>query len=193
MTESNRIEYKEKLTDSLEKEVVAFLNYHEGGIVYIGIDADGIAVGIKDCDAVQLKIKDRLRHNIRPSCMGLFDVVLIERDEKKCIKITVAAGSDKPYYLKKQGMSERGCFIRIGSASEPMPVRMIEELFSRRTRNSIGNMLSPRSDLRFEQLKIYYQENGYNLNQNFLNTLELHVLLRNILHKFLRSLIIICV
>ena len=33
------------------------------------------------------------------------------------------------YYLKKQGMSERGCFIRIGSASEPMPVRMIEDLF----------------------------------------------------------------
>ena len=34
MTETNRIEFKRELTDDLdiEKEVVAFLNYHEGGI-----------------------------------------------------------------------------------------------------------------------------------------------------------------
>ena len=38
MQESNRIEFKRKLTKSLEKEVVAFLNYKEGGIIYIGID-----------------------------------------------------------------------------------------------------------------------------------------------------------
>ena len=38
MEESNRIELKRKLTDSLEKEVVAFLNYREGGHIYIGID-----------------------------------------------------------------------------------------------------------------------------------------------------------
>ena len=38
MTESNRIEYKRELTDSLEKEAVAFLNYRDGGVIYIGID-----------------------------------------------------------------------------------------------------------------------------------------------------------
>jgi hypothetical protein len=32
MKESNRIEFKEKLTDGLEKEVGAFLNYTGGGI-----------------------------------------------------------------------------------------------------------------------------------------------------------------
>ena len=35
MTEDSRIEFKSKLTDDLEKEVVAFLNA-EGGIIYIG-------------------------------------------------------------------------------------------------------------------------------------------------------------
>ena len=40
MTETNRIEYKRELTPELdiEKEVVAFLNYKEGGYIYIGID-----------------------------------------------------------------------------------------------------------------------------------------------------------
>jgi predicted HTH transcriptional regulator len=38
--ESHRIEYKTKLTDNLEKEIVAFLNSDRGGVVYIGIDDD---------------------------------------------------------------------------------------------------------------------------------------------------------
>lgn len=39
MPETNRIEFKEKLTKDLdlEKEVIAFLNYNEGGFIYIGI------------------------------------------------------------------------------------------------------------------------------------------------------------
>jgi len=36
-SESNRIEYKRELTESLEKEVVGFLNYKEGGVIFIGI------------------------------------------------------------------------------------------------------------------------------------------------------------
>lgn len=31
-SETNRIEYKQRLTDDLEKEAVAFLNYQEGGV-----------------------------------------------------------------------------------------------------------------------------------------------------------------
>ena len=40
MSETNRIEYKQELNNELdiEKEVIAFLNYHEGGVIYIGID-----------------------------------------------------------------------------------------------------------------------------------------------------------
>ena len=44
-TESNRIEYKQELTDKLEKEVIAFLNYREGGIIYLGIDKNGNKIG----------------------------------------------------------------------------------------------------------------------------------------------------
>jgi predicted HTH transcriptional regulator len=127
-TESNRIEYKQELTDDLEKEVVAFLNYRDGGVVYIGIDKTGAAVGVPECDEVQLKIKNRLRDKVSPSTMGLFDVVLEQVDGKEVIKITVASGLEKPYHLKRKGMTEQGCFIRVGSASEPMPQRIIMRL-----------------------------------------------------------------
>jgi len=70
MTENNRIEYKRELTDGLEKEVIAFLNYHDGGVIYIGVEADGSVCGVTDSDSVQLAIKDRLKHNIQPSYLG---------------------------------------------------------------------------------------------------------------------------
>jgi ATP-dependent DNA helicase RecG len=173
MTESNRIEYKKQLTDALEKEVVAFLNYHDGGLIYLGINGDGSACGLSDVDAVQLAVKDRLKNNIHPSALGLFDVIHEIRDGKDIVKIIVASGSEKPYHLRKFGMSEKGCFVRIGSACEPMPIRMIEELFARRTRNSLSRIRSPRQDLSFEQLKIYYQEIGLALNDKFAANLEL--------------------
>lgn len=173
MPETNRIEYKQELTGDLEKEVVAFLNYHEGGIIYIGLDKKGKVAGVSDSDSDMLKIKDRLKNNILPSCMGLFDVVHEEHEGKEVIKIIVASGPEKPYYLKKYGMSEKGCFIRTGTAAEPMPVKMIEELFSKRTRNSIGKITSPRQDLTFGQLKIYYEASGITLNKQFARNLEL--------------------
>jgi len=76
MSETNRIEYKRELTKDLdlEKEVIAFLNYQEGGIIYIGIDKDGSVTGVENEDSDMLKIKDRLKNNIQPSCLGLFDV-----------------------------------------------------------------------------------------------------------------------
>lgn len=70
MTESNRIEYKSQLTNSLEKEVVAFLNSTVGGVLYIGVGSQGTTVGVDDPDGLQLVIKDRLKHNIQPSCLG---------------------------------------------------------------------------------------------------------------------------
>jgi len=172
-TESNRLEYKRQLTDTLEKEVVAFLNYRDGGVIYLGIDNAGNTYGIDDADAVQLKVKDRIRNNIRPSTMGLFDVIMESRNDKNIIKITVASGSEKPYYLKSKGMTERGCFVRVGSPSEPMPERMIEELFSRRVRNSIGTIKSRKKGLTFEQLKIYYSGTPLKLNDKFASNLEL--------------------
>lgn len=101
MAESNRIEYKRELNDSFEKEVVAFLNYHDGGIIYLGIDKDGFAHGVNNADQLQLIIvKGRLRNNIQPSIMGLFDIIIEQRESKEIIRITVAGGQEKPYYLK---------------------------------------------------------------------------------------------
>lgn len=173
MAETNRIEFKRKLTPDLEKEVIAFLNYNEGGIIHIGIDNNSTVVGVSNIDSNMLQIKDRLKNNIRPSCLGLFDIGTEKKSGLDILTVRVASGPEKPYYLKKYGLSERGCFIRIGSSAESLPQRMIENLFARRTRNSIGKIKSPKQSLSFEQLKIYYDTAGIRLNNNFAENLEL--------------------
>ncbi len=82
--------------------------------------------------------------------MGLFDVSV---EDGKVIKVTIASGSEKPYYIKKNGMTEKGCYLRVGSSAEPMPLRMIEDLFSKRTRNSIGKIESPINKLTLNSSK----------------------------------------
>ena len=49
-TETNRIENKEQLNEDFEQEVIAFLNYKEGGIIYVGINKNGQVVGVEDVD-----------------------------------------------------------------------------------------------------------------------------------------------
>ena len=70
-------------------------------------------------------------------------------------------------------MSPNGCFIRMGTSSQPMTTAMIDDLYSRRIHTTLRNILSPRQDLTFAQLKIYYQERGLELNDKFANSLEL--------------------
>lgn len=173
LQECNVIEFKRELNDKLEKEVVAFLNYREGGDIYIGIDDDGHAVDLADPDGVQKMAADRIRNNIQPSTLGLFDIIKEKYQEKTIIHIIVASGAEKPYYVKKQGMSEAGCFIRIGTASQPMTQSMIDDLYARRTHLSLSRIVSPRQNLTFEQLQIYYQAKGMTLNDRFAENLDL--------------------
>lgn len=61
LQESNRMEFKSTLNEKLEKEIVAFLNNQEDGILYIGIDNNGHPVENSQIDAMQLKIADRIK------------------------------------------------------------------------------------------------------------------------------------
>ena len=51
---------------------------------------------------------------------------------------------------------------------------MISNEFRRRTKNSLKNIVSPKQDLTFSQLKIYYEEKGFIINRNFLKQLDLY-------------------
>lgn len=172
--EDVRNEFKVKLTDKFEEEVISFLNTN-GGNIYIGINDKGDIVGINGkIDLLQRTIKDRIKDNIMPSTLGLYDVVTLEENGKKYIKVIIAHGSEGSYYIKGMGMTPDSCFIRVGSSIQSMPYDMINNRVNKRTRTSLRNIVSPKQNLTFSQLKIYYEEKGFNINNIFLKQLDLY-------------------
>lgn len=129
------------------------------------MDDDGHPTSRIDLDSTQLKIANRIKNNILPSTLGLFDIVTEIVENTTVIKILISSGLEKPYYMKSKGMSPSGCYTRIGTSSQPMTPTMIDDLYARRIHMTLRNISSPRQDLKFAQLKIYYQERGLELNE----------------------------
>lgn len=166
--ENSRVEFKIKLVDDLEETIIGFLNSKDGGTIYLGVNDAGKIIGLNsNLDLLQRKIKDRIISNIEPSVLGLFDLETLTYEEKNYLKITIARGLEKPYYLKGMGMTPESCFIRIGSSNEKMDNHLINKMFRERTRNSIKNIISPNQKLTFSDLKIYYKEKGFDVGDNF--------------------------
>ncbi len=171
--EDSRTEFKMKLVDDLEESVIGFLNSKDGGNIYIGVRDDGKIIGLKNnIDLVQRQIKDRIISNIEPSVLGLFDLEVLEKDNKKYINIIIARGFEKPYHLKGMGMTPDSCFIRVGSSNQKMNEHLINKLFRERTKNSLKNIISPTQNLTFRDLKIYYNEKGFDIGDNLEKQLD---------------------
>lgn len=166
--EDTRNEFKVKLTDNIEEEIIGFLNSKDGGNIYIGVNDKGKVVGLNNnLDLLQRKIKDRIISNIEPSALGLFDIELLEYENKKYLNITVARGLEKPYHIKGMGMTPDSCFIRVGSSNEKMSESLINQLFRERTKDSLKNIISPKQELTFIDLKLAYREKGFDVGDNF--------------------------
>jgi len=175
LIETDKTEFKSILNEKLEKVVVSFLNSKTGGDLYIGVANNGTALGVENIDKIQLAITDRIKNNIFPTCLGLFDVYSEELDTKMIIHIVVSRGTEKPYYIKSFGMSPAGCFMRVGNGIKQMDIALIDRLYASRTRNSLRNIVSPRyANHTFAQLKIYYEEHGFKLNESIIQNLDLY-------------------
>jgi len=175
LTETENTEYKRRVTDGIEKTVIGFLNT-SGGELHLGIDPDGSVYGIDNYDEVIRGFSDRIKNNISPSVLGLFSVSpKMGSNGKIYLIVKIASGSEKPYYLKEFGMSPKGCFMRLGTQTIQMPQSAIDTLYARRSLHTLRNTTSPNQSLKFEQLKIYYSEKGFEVNNDhFLENLDFY-------------------
>ena len=62
----------------------------------------------------------------------------------------------------------------VGAGIQKLSTEMIDRLYASRTRNSLRNIPSPRTNLSFNQLKIFYYEKGFTVNDSFLKNLDLY-------------------
>ena len=136
--EGYNVEFKVRVPSKvreLTEEICAFANA-DGGYLLIGVDDNGNPVGMPNIDSMQLKIADRIKNNILPSTLGLFDIVTEEIDKVSVVKILISSGLEKPYYIKKQVMSPNGCFTRVGTSSQPMSTARSDEFYRKQIHNT---------------------------------------------------------
>ena len=111
--ETEKTELKQKLTDALPKEIVAFLNT-DGGVIYIGVNDDGSICGVTKLDESLKKIADMIESQILPDSSQFVELGTKFIENKHVIEIKVKKGENL-YYIKKYGRSSQGCYVRVGS------------------------------------------------------------------------------
>lgn len=147
--ETENIEFKLQFTDELYKEVIAFANT-DGGVIYIGIDNNGNAVGIDNVDENYTRITNGIRDAIMPD-VTMFVKYTIQ--ENRVVRITVGEGSYKPYYLKSKGLKPSGVFVRQGTSSVSASFEQIRTMIKESDGDTFESMRSMEQDLTFKSVK----------------------------------------
>ena len=169
--ESETLELKEKYTDVIVKEIVSFLNGN-GGSILIGVKDNGTVVGVDNVDEVLRKISDIITTQIEPNPQDEIKSELKFDEGKIVVVININKGRSYLYCQKKYGYSSTGCNIRIGTTCREMTIEQIKIRYEQKFIDT-EYMLKKRaslSDLSFRELKIYYSENGYHIENGSFET-----------------------
>lgn len=162
--ETENIEFKSRFTDDLYKEVIAFANT-DGGVIYIGIDNEGNAVGIDHVDENYTRITNGIRDAIMPD-ITMFVKYTIQ--ENRVVRIAVGEGSYKPYYLKAKGLKSSGVFVRQGTSTVSASPEQIRAMIKTSDGDHFESMRSMEQALTFsyakkafERYQIVFSETKY--------------------------------
>jgi len=143
---------KGTLPDSVPKEIVAFANT-EGGELYVGIRNEGSVVGVSDPDDVMTRISNVAHDTILPDIMPFIQIRPVEMEGKQVVKTTIAVGTERPYYLAKEGLKPKGVFVRRGSACIPLNEAGIREMIMETSGKSYEECRSLNQELTFESFQ----------------------------------------
>lgn len=165
--ETEKIEFKLQFTEEIYKEVIAFANTN-GGILYIGIDNDGNAVGLSDVDNEYTRITNGIRDAITPD-VTIFVGFAIQ--DNKVVRITVNEGTNKPYYLKKKGLKPSGVFVRQGTSSVPASSEQIRQMIKESDGDTFEENRSLEQELTFHSAKNTFRLYGVEFSSEKYRTL----------------------
>lgn len=154
--ETENIEFKSQFTEEIYKEVIAFTNTN-GGVVYVGIDDGGSAIGLPDINKEYTRITNGIRDAIMPD-VTMFVKYTVQDD--KVVRITVSEGTNKPYYLKSKGLKPNGVFVRQGASSVPASPEKIRQLIKDCDGDNFEEMRSMNQNLSFHAATAAFKKYG---------------------------------
>lgn len=102
--ESEKVELKAKYTDTICKELVAFLNAN-GGQIIIGVDNNGNVIGVDKIDETLKRISHIITMQIEPNPQEEIRTELKFDSGKTLIVLFILKGTRNIYCQKKYGFS----------------------------------------------------------------------------------------
>lgn len=160
--ETENIEFKSSFTEEIYKEVIAFANT-DGGVLYIGIDNEGNAVGLSNVDDEYTRITNGIRDAILPD-VTMFVKYTIQ--ENKVVRITVSEGTNKPYYLRSKGIKPSGVYVRQGTSSVQASGEQIRQMIKDNDGDEFEAMRSLEQELTFESADAAFKRYGVDFDSS---------------------------
>lgn len=163
MRETYNLEFKEAMTNSFLKTVVAFANY-DGGKIIFGIDDKANIIGIKDPTKFAIDLENKINDSISPQVD-----YEIEIEKNNLVILHVDSGDDIPYFYKSKS------YKRNDSATVEVDQQELKRLILEGKNISYDQVASKNSGYKFSYLEGKLQEQlGIDkLNNDILKTLEL--------------------
>jgi ATP-dependent DNA helicase RecG len=154
--ETENIEFKAQFTEEIYKEVIAFANT-DGGVLYIGIDDEGNAIGLENIDDEYTRITNGIRDAIMPD-VTMFVKFTVQ--DNKVVRITVREGTNKPYYLKSKGLKPSGVYVRQGTSSAQASPEQIRQIIKACDGDNFEDMRSLKQALSFKATENAFKKYG---------------------------------
>ena len=170
--ESDSIELKSQVIPDICKEVIGFANTN-GGTVYIGIEDNGIIVGVDDEDKTILQLNNMIRDSIKPDITMFVKYEAIILEDKKVIAIKVQRGTDRPYYLGNKGLKPAGVYVRNGTSTNPASEANIRKMIKETDGDSFENMRSLEQNLSFNATNEQFKKRNIVFNEAKMKSLGL--------------------
>ncbi len=125
LPEGKTLEFKRDASslDSILKSVIAFANT-AGGIILVGVEDDGMLVGLADPKKTQEQIASSIANRVKPQILPDFHI--IETQEKAVLVIQVDHIAS-PYYLADKG-EDNGVYVRLGNTNRLASSEAIAEM-----------------------------------------------------------------
>lgn len=157
--ESETIELKEIVTESIKKEIIAFANC-AGGTIYIGVQDNGTICGIEQADNALLQITNMVRDSIKPDVSMFIHYNITEFEGKHILIIEVQRGTNRPYYLASKGLRPEGVYVRQGTSSVPATDSAIRQMIKETDGDSFECMRSTEQILTFFETEKEFEKRG---------------------------------
>lgn len=163
MRETYNLEFKEKISDTFLKTVVAFSNY-TGGKILFGVDDEGKLLGIDNPREAMLSIENKINDNIKPQVFYRLDII-----EKDVIQLSVYPGDEKPYFYKSKS------YKRNDSATIELDNDELKRLILEGNNKTFDQISTNKNRYSFHYLEEKFKKllNIESLNTDILKTLDL--------------------